>query len=257
MHSFRDIFNSVRRSIQRNGLVTTIRVVIHYLRLKLSRSNYSFEFSPLQRKITLRPGNSDFSVFRQIFMNGEYDLDIPGTPYTIIDAGANIGLAALHFHNQFPSARIFSIEPDPANFELLKYQTKAIGNIHVTLGALWGSTEVLQFANTLTDSWGIQVQEANNLAPQGAVRGIDLKSFMMEHNIAIIDLLKIDIEGSEWELLTADYEHWMNRTKVIIIELHETLRPGVERKFRQALNSIHHKVYVSGENYVVINLDLP
>jgi hypothetical protein len=36
-----------------------------------------------------------------------------------------------------------------------------------------------------------------------------------------IDLLKIDIEGAEAELFSTNYESWLPKTRVIVIELHD------------------------------------
>ncbi len=71
----------------------------------------------------VRPKTSDFSTFRQIFMDHEYDFKLLDVPNIIVDAGANIGLASLFFAQRFPSAKIFALEPDHSNFEMLMKNT--------------------------------------------------------------------------------------------------------------------------------------
>src|SRR5688572_4216031 len=65
--------------------------------------------------VAIRAKSSDEFTFRQIFVNTEYEFDFVGTPETIIDAGANIGLAAVYFINRFPGSKIICLEPEPEN----------------------------------------------------------------------------------------------------------------------------------------------
>ena len=253
----KDILISIKKSFLRNGFTQTLIILFHYLKMKkVNSSTYTFQFKPIQKSVTLRPSNSDFSVFRQVFMNGEYDLTIPIEPKVIIDAGANIGLSTLYFASRFPKAKIIAIEPSLENFEILQQQTAQISNVICCLGALWGKKEPLWLSNTHQDSWSIQVVSQLNNSARPSIQGFDLRSLIDEHEIQIIDLLKIDIEGSEWEVLHEMPEFWLKRTRIIVIELHENIRPGVELLFKKALESIQHEIYHLGENYVVINREL-
>ncbi len=251
---YRDLLRSLWLSVVRNGFFETMNVVAHYRRLKKnSGTYYTFSFKPLNHTVSLRPGTSDFSVFRQVIMNGEYDMTLSIKPKVIIDAGANIGLASLYFHNRFPQAAIYAMEPDHDNFKALQHQVKDIPIVKTFQVALWREKEMLSLQSAGADAWGIQVEAGKKNAN---VQGIDLTSFMKEQNIAIIDLLKIDIEGAEVELFQAPFEYWLTRTRVLVIELHENLRPGCEKIFFDAIKTIRHRVEQSGENLLVYNLDL-
>lgn len=251
---YRDLLRSLRLSVARNGFFETANVLLQYRRLKKSTSlYYTFPFRPLNHTVTLRPGTSDFSVFRQVIMNGEYDMELPVKPAVIIDAGANIGLASLYFHNRFPQAVIYAMEPDHNNFKALQHQVKDIPAVKTFQVALWREKEMLSLQSAGADAWGIQVEAGKKNAD---VQGIDLTSFMQEQNISVIDLLKIDIEGAEVELFQAPYAYWLTRTRILVIELHENLRPGCETIFNNAVKTIRHRMERSGENTVVYNLDL-
>lgn len=251
---YRDLLRSLRLSVVRNGFFQTARLVMHYNRLKKSKAAYyTFPFQPLNHTVSLRPGTSDFSVFRQVIMNGEYDMSLPLKPAVIIDAGANVGLASLYFNNRFPEASIYAMEPDHNNYRALQHQVSDIRAIKTFHVALWRSKEMLSLQSAGADAWGIQVEAGKKDAD---VQGIDLTSFMQEQNLELIDLLKIDIEGAEVELFEASYEYWLKRTRIMVIELHENLRPGCEKIFFDALKVIPHRVERSGENIVVYNLEL-
>jgi hypothetical protein len=74
---------------------------------------------------------------------------------------------------------------------------------------------------------------------------------MEEFGIKYIDILKIDIEGSEMELFHSNYENWLPRTKMILIELHERLLPGSSESFYKTLSQYNHSTSKLGENLIV------
>ncbi|HXK56230.1 MAG TPA: hypothetical protein PLZ16_06255, partial [Gammaproteobacteria bacterium] len=60
----------------------------------------------------LRLPSSDAWTLEQIFVQHEYRFDVVRHPVSILDAGANIGLASISLANRFPRARIIAIEPE-------------------------------------------------------------------------------------------------------------------------------------------------
>ncbi len=55
----------------------------------------------LKHPVYLRIRTSDLAVFKDILLRREYEFDLPGfSPKTIVDAGANIGIASLYFANK-------------------------------------------------------------------------------------------------------------------------------------------------------------
>ena len=69
-----------------------------------------------------------------------------------------------------------------------------------------------------------------------------------------IDILKLDIEGSEKEVFSAGFENWMPKTKVIIIELHDAMKPGCSRAVFAAVNKYNFSFNIKGENIIFTNL---
>ena len=83
----------------------------------------------LRNPVALRTKTSDVEVFHQIFVDGELEFDLHMSPSRIIDAGANVGLAAVYFSSRFPEAKILALEIESANFELLRRNTAFYANI--------------------------------------------------------------------------------------------------------------------------------
>jgi len=249
------LLRSVTASASRNGWWTTLNTLANYGLYKRSHHHvYDFYFGPAARSISLRPGTSDFSCFRQIFMDGDYELELPQRPDVIVDVGANIGLASVFFTKRYYPSRIIALEPDPSNFEMLQLNTKDIPTVSCYNQALWKHTGHLSLVHGNYDKWGVQVRE--DARDKGTVEAIDMTTLMQQHKLDHIDLLKIDIEGAEFEVLSTDCSGWLPKVKVLVIELHDHLKKGCTDAFTQAISSIRHKTWTSGENQVVLNLDL-
>jgi tRNA G46 methylase TrmB len=109
------VIQSYRRVVGVHGLVSAIKGKITKTPtlLKIDRPDIKFPFY-------LRVPSSDVETFEQIFIRQDYNFDVKKSPKTIVDAGANIGLASLYFASKFPNSNIVAIEPEESNFELLK-----------------------------------------------------------------------------------------------------------------------------------------
>jgi hypothetical protein len=73
---------------------------------------------------------------------------------------------------------------------------------------------------------------------------------MRQHQCEKIDILKIDIEGSEKELFESDYETWLPKVTTLIIELHDRMREGSSLSFFRALTKYNFRLAVKGENLI-------
>jgi hypothetical protein len=72
--------------------------------------------------LTLRNYSSDLFILKEIFLNECYALpqNVKPDGGTILDIGANIGLASLYLHATFPDALIYAFEPFEENYQLLE-----------------------------------------------------------------------------------------------------------------------------------------
>jgi FkbM family methyltransferase len=197
-----------------------------FFKVRRSRENdtVSFFIPGLIHEVFLRRHSSDFMVFEEIFIDQQYKASYPNEVIrTVIDAGSNIGLSALYFLRKYPSAKIICLEPEDANFELLKKNLSCYPNVILLKKGLWHSSQHLNIVNTQADSWGFEVKAAAE--GDGLIEGISINKIITEYAISAIDLLKIDIEGSEKEV----FEHhtaWIDKVNHLIVEVHENIRPG-------------------------------
>ena len=78
----------------------------------------------------------DFMV-KSIFQNEEYLLPLDDfQPKLILDCGGNIGCAAVYFANKSPNAKIYSVEPEENNFQIMELNTQNYKNVTPIKSAL-------------------------------------------------------------------------------------------------------------------------
>lgn len=211
----------------------------------------------ISHPIYLRNGTTDLHTFHQIFNLKEYEIKLDFQPTTIIDAGANIGLAAVYFINKYPNSKIICIEPESSNFRLLEININNYSNINCYQRAL--SNNANQSFNIIDSGlghWGFMtetIESSQNKNVKGSVKSITPDEIIKENNLNIIDIFKIDIEGAEKELFESNFENWIPKTRCIIIELHERYKKDSSKSFLEVISKYNFSYFKSGENEVYIN----
>jgi FkbM family methyltransferase len=225
--------------------------------LRLSKKIYLPGYS---LPINLRTKSTDLLTFHQIFTFKEYDMHFKDEPKFIIDAGANIGLAALYFNKNYPKAKIIAIEPEKANFKMLEINSKNHKNFYLYKRALSNQANlVLNVVDKGLGNWGFVTEGEGSLGKQSVVdtvQTITIDEIMNEYNLEFIDLLKIDIEGGEKELFDSNYENWLPRTKYIAIELHDGIKMGSSKSFFKAISQYNFSYHKKGDNLLFVNRDI-
>lgn len=205
--------------------------------------------------IYVRARTSDKSTFEQVFVLQDYDTSFLGfRPEVIIDGGANAGFATRWFANSHPRARIFAIEPEASNFELLLKNTRHLDTVVPIRAALWNRPTSLRIQNPLDEKWAFRVEEGSAGDP-AEVRAITMTDVIARTGSDHVDLLKLDIEGAERELFESECDSWLDRVKAIIIELHDTLRPGCSESFARAIKRYNYVRFQRGEHVMVVRRD--
>ena len=253
-HGFKSLRKSVSNSLHYNGAWATLRLVLNLVLVKLNLRS-SIRLSKFCSTVHLRNGSSDIPVFRQIFLDNEYALNIPPAGIkTIIDGGSNIGLAAVYFARLFPEAKIIGIEPDENNYQLAVKNTKALPQVKLIKAGLWSKVCMLKtkFDSALGE-WGITVED--EASGTGGLQAFTIDHIMNEYKLDHIDILKLDVEGAEYEIFSSANPEWIRKTRYIVIELHDYLRQGCSKQFYKALadSGIKYSSSALGENIIIKN----
>lgn len=202
--------------------------------------------------IFLRSSTEDIPMFYHIYYFKEYDITCDVTPEVILDCGAHIGLTAVFFANKFPSAKIFSIEPDKSNFEMLVKNTSPYSNIKCLNYGIWNETANLKIVDTHVGNWAFMMEETDD-NDKDAIAAISINEIMSRYNLRQIDLCKINIEGTEKELFEKNYENWLSKTKLISIELHDSMKEGCSKSFFKAILNYNFSISPHGP-YLIVRL---
>lgn len=227
------------------GMRSGLNIFIQLLFAKKS-GEFSISDKFFKSKLTLRGHQSDPFIFEQVFVEQQYRFpDRFSKPVrNILDAGANIGMAAIYFANRFPDANIICIEPDKGNFDLLKRNTSAFPNIICLNAALWNKEEILDIGNKTEFSAGYMVEPAS-----AGIPGLTVNGIMRSYNLTDFSLVKIDIEGAEKEIFETE-NAWISKCDCIIVELHDHMKAGATKSYFNAMSDYDWESYVCGENIV-------
>lgn len=240
------------RTLRRYGRVAGIRGLVSAAKGNLARTPTLLRMvrPGIRFPFFVRLPSTDVPAFEQIFIKQEYDFPVTRAPRTIVDAGANIGLASIYFSNKFPDARIIAIEPEGSNFDLLERNAAPYDNITPIRGALWHENTSINLVDPALGKWAFRTQARDDEESFGEiiheVQGMTVDTIMREQGIDHIDVLKIDIEGSEREVFR-DPSSWIDKVDTLIVELHERLKLGCNRSFYNGTNGFDDE-WVRGEN---------
>lgn len=129
-------------------------------------------------------------------------------PKIIIDVGANIGAASFYFSETYPNSTIYAFEPAKDLIQILKKNLKTNNNVEIINKAVSNKNEkhskfFIDYYNYDGSSLYKEYHQTNNLDldKYEIVETIDLFNFCLENNIREIDILKVDAEGSEFEII--------------------------------------------------------
>jgi len=208
---------------------------------------YSRFFKPL----IIRPNTTDDKVFRDVFLYHELELPVHVTPALIVDAGAYTGFSSLYYSLKYPQAKIAAIEPDAANFEMLKQHTERIANIIRIKAGLWPKDAFLKLVDKNMGEWGFEV-EAASASEAHAVEAVTVDAVLKQTGFDRIDILKLDIEGSEMELFSGNCEGWLDKVNIIVIELHDRKKNGCAHSFYSAVDMAKWKEFRKRERVILV-----
>ena len=207
-------------------------------------------------KFTLRLSGSDFEVFNQIVLNDELRTvfssvnGLASACLHIVDCGANIGLTSLMFKKNFPNAKIICIEPEPENFRqlCLNIDNNQLDNVTTLPMGVWHEKTTLSADLSFRDrsNWAFALKEGIN-SDEVNVPVDSLTNIVANEGWTHIDILKIDIEGSEFGLFR-NLHAWQsifNTVKIVSIEVHEEV--GSKKEIENILIQNDFVLRYSGE----------
>ncbi len=186
------------------------------------KGQYSLRFAD-DLLVFLRPNTTDKWVVQEIMLRDDYRLQSMAlSQATVIDLGANIGLVSLRAAT-LGATRVYAYEPEPDNYGLL---TKNVASnrfesvIETFAFACTDKEQTLDLYMSTTNVAGHSIYGGDK--EKITVRSTTLPRIFEAHAIAACDLLKIDVEGSEFLILYSLPAELFARIKRIHLECHHS-----------------------------------
>lgn len=186
----------------------------------------------------LRTKGQEYDI-KEIFDLNIYALDPSAPEPVIVDIGASIGDSLMFFAARYPRAKFYAFEPNTAAYRYitqnLEHADTSENEVHLYNRAVSHggrtSADFYLASDVLTPSWSSTNRHI--LPKQHVKRSYKVPSISFSSLLSLtgnIDLLKIDIEGGEYELIP-DIIRYSSRINSFVMEIHSF----GERRHRQTL----------------------
>ncbi len=208
-------------SVEANLLDTPVR---YWLRELLIGGVGHYQLRGDRSHLYIRHRTGDVDILRKFFGYKNYDLPAAvdqrlralGRPLDVLDLGANIGLFEVFLRERLPVDRVTCFEPDPSNAATLEKVRSANGaNWEIVRACASNADGVTMFSGGH--------QNFSRIRADGDTR-VPVKDVFPR--AARADVVKMNIEGSEWDILRDPRLAGIGATW--IIEYHRIANPDAD-----------------------------
>lgn len=175
-------------------------------------------------------------VEKELNHNNYFDLSKynfkPGD--VVIDIGANVGVVSIYLAKKYPFLKIFAFEPSKVNYGNFLYNIK-LNNVksdclNAFNLAVTGNGRLVRMHERRYNSGCATVDsglfDTNDSNDESLIKSITLAEIFSKFNLSKVKLLKIDCEGSEYEIFDKSTESLLSKIDAIACELHWTDQTG-------------------------------
>ena len=195
---------------------------VKHMNFYLNYNNYSFQIRENEDDPSY-DHNLDFKVINETWLENVYRVHEGQFSYNgvFVDIGANIGAVSI-FVDSFNKNRgfdnkikVYAVEPEPNNLCLLNQniQNNPTENITVVNNAIWHEEKMVSISNRGGNSSIVDTEEEKS-----DVLAITMETLFSTYDIKEVDLMKIDIEGAEFDLILNTPEEILAKIKHLVLE---------------------------------------
>ena len=172
------------------------------------------------------PEDAIFFGMKDILYNREYELypafELQHPREVVVDAGANAGLYTV-IASMF-AKKVIALEPDLHSFRTLSenLSSNGIQNVVAIRSALWSDDGTVQFHKRRNSQLG-SIKMHTESKEGESVEALSLNRLLemiTRHASRGIDLLKLDIEGAEFDVITSCNSRTLDAISRIVAEIH-------------------------------------
>ena len=163
-------------------------------------------------------------IMAEVYKDRIYDPFLFGkSDLTILDIGANIGITAQYFADY---GKVYSVEPSKEHFnclyEMIKFNGLQDKIVPINKALYIKDGKLPLFHNVNRTMFSLHAAVNDNSTPPEEVDCITIDSIFKENDIKHVDLMKLDVEGSEVEIISSTgFKEVCNKIDLIILEIHD------------------------------------
>ncbi|MDR5002190.1 MULTISPECIES: FkbM family methyltransferase [Brevibacillus] len=181
-----------------------------------------------EKSFLVHGSSSDQSVLYYIEMaNGLYEEYVLNVLKRVVkpdsiclDIGANLGTISLALSHLAPQGKVYAFEPSSVNLAFLHQtlQDNGIGNVEPVPLGVFDRNGIIEFCEVdRGGGWSFIASEATSAATN-TISCTRLDDWVAAHNLSRIDLIKLDVEGSEIQVLQGGQETFKAFDPDLVIE---------------------------------------
>ncbi len=201
----------------------TIRRLINYVLFRtvhrLRHGKEVLTHGPLISNLSWSKASIDF-VYRQVRDRILTEVDGLTEGRIVMDVGGDTGVWAMELYQRY-APRLYVFEPNPRSVEILRERFKDL-NAEIFPFGLGSSNETCRLSD---DGMGSSVYDASlnyDAANKFDIQIRDVQEVFEELDVAEVDLIKINIEGGEYDLLPRLIETGMiRRCRIVRVQFHD------------------------------------
>jgi FkbM family methyltransferase len=195
--------------------------LLSYMRIRsLKLGSYRISYTNFMEFLVLYIGIFIFQGYK--FKSNEKN------PF-IIDCGSHIGLSILYFKKLYPQSRIIGFEPNPYTFKILEQNIEQnnLKKVELINAAVGGRKAKVDFFINKKNTWSWGDSTVKNWFVKDSFKKVETYSVKLSSYMdKPVDMLKINIEGSETDVLN-EIETKLKLVKKLELHFHgEESNPG-------------------------------
>lgn len=166
--------------------------------------------------LTIRFTPADLASFREVFFGRPYDVVLPRAS-TLVDIGANTGMATCFFATQYALTRVIAVEANAGLGRILRANTDPLPcEVDIDVVAVSDASGFIDFGvHSNHRHSGIAIDATSPVR----VRSETLRSLLDRHDLVTVDILKVDVEGAEHRIFAHD-PGVLSRVRCLLMETH-------------------------------------
>jgi FkbM family methyltransferase len=198
------------------------------------QGTYTYKLRDSGLRVIVRHQGIDAATLSEVFYQRFYEppeavSGALGEPAMIVDLGANVGLFGAFAAHRWPTATILAFEPDPDNAAVHRRTIAANDG----LARRWTLSEAAAGARDglVAFAAGLDV-DSHVVDEPGSAQGsrsIEVEMRDVLPLLADADLVKMDIEGGEWDVLL-DPRFAKRPPRAIVLEYHPRNSPRADTR---------------------------